>query len=159
MTRFVLLDALQALGPHLDAVVLLGAQAVYLHTGDTEAIVVPTTTDADLALFPVKLMDEPLLKTPFELLGSSWLPTPERGAGASASQSISWSRGTQPQKQSAFCATSHPRGPSSATYRLEPALVDNDAHVIVSFEAADPQKVRLRVAGACRCQHSLAELR
>lgn len=52
LARFVLLDALQALGPHLDAVVLVGAQAVYFHTGNVELIVVPTTTDADLALFP-----------------------------------------------------------------------------------------------------------
>jgi hypothetical protein len=30
--RCVLLDALQALQPHLDAVILVGAQAIYLHT-------------------------------------------------------------------------------------------------------------------------------
>jgi hypothetical protein len=39
LARSVLLDALQALAPHLDAVVLVGAQAVYLHTGDAELIV------------------------------------------------------------------------------------------------------------------------
>jgi hypothetical protein len=63
------LDALQALGPHLDAVVLVGAQAVYLHTGDAEVVVVPTTTDADLALFPAKLMDEPLLEDALRTAG------------------------------------------------------------------------------------------
>jgi hypothetical protein len=34
LARRVLLDALDTLGPHRDAVVLVGAQAVYLHTGD-----------------------------------------------------------------------------------------------------------------------------
>ena len=78
LARSVLLDALQALGPHLDAVVLVGAQAVYLHTGDAELIVVPTTTDADLALFPARLLDEPLLEDAL------------RGAGASVWLSTSW---------------------------------------------------------------------
>lgn len=37
--RGALLDALDALEPHLDAIVLVGAQAVYLHTSDTELAV------------------------------------------------------------------------------------------------------------------------
>ena len=60
--RAVLLDALNALGPHLHAVVLVGAQAVYLHTGDADLAIAPTTPDADLALSPVQLLDEPLLE-------------------------------------------------------------------------------------------------
>ena len=62
LARAVLLDALYALGPHLHAVVLVGAQAVYLHTGDADLAIAPTTTDADLALSPVQLLDEPLLE-------------------------------------------------------------------------------------------------
>lgn len=56
--RRVLLDALESLRPHLDAVVLVGAQAVYLHAplGDPR----PTyTTDADLALDPELLATHP----------------------------------------------------------------------------------------------------
>jgi len=34
-----LLDALEALEPHLDAIVLVGAQAVCLHTSDTDLAV------------------------------------------------------------------------------------------------------------------------
>lgn len=34
--RRVLLDALNALGPHRASVVLVGAQAIYLHVGDGE---------------------------------------------------------------------------------------------------------------------------
>ena len=47
VARCVLLDALTALRTHLDAVVLVGAQAVYLHAGDADLAVAPTTTDAD----------------------------------------------------------------------------------------------------------------
>lgn len=56
--RRVLLDALDSLRPHLDAIVLVGAQAVYLHAplGDPR----PTyTTDADLALNPELLATHP----------------------------------------------------------------------------------------------------
>jgi hypothetical protein len=57
--RRALLDALQALQSHIDALVLVGAQAVYLHTGDGELPVSPTTTDADLAINATLLSDDP----------------------------------------------------------------------------------------------------
>ena len=69
LARSVLLDALGALDRHLDALVLVGAQAVYFHTGDAELIVVATTTDADLALDPAKLLDEPLLEDALRAAG------------------------------------------------------------------------------------------
>ena len=50
--RSVLLDALDGLGPHRDALVLVGAQAVYLHAHEADFATAPTTTDADLALVP-----------------------------------------------------------------------------------------------------------
>ena len=53
--RRALLDALDALEPHLDAIVLVGAQAVYLHTADTELAVAEYTTHADLAVAPCRL--------------------------------------------------------------------------------------------------------
>lgn len=59
--RGALLDALDALEPHLDAIVLVGAQAVYLHTSDTELAVAEYTTDADLAVAPGDLADSPLI--------------------------------------------------------------------------------------------------
>jgi len=59
--RRALLDALDALEPHLDAIVLVGAQAVYLHTADTELAVAEYTTHADLAVAPGDLADSPLI--------------------------------------------------------------------------------------------------
>ena len=49
--RCVLLNAADALAAHLDSVVLVGAQAVYLHTGETElfdaaAPIPPTPTSS-----------------------------------------------------------------------------------------------------------------
>ena len=61
LARRVLLDALETLGPHREAIVLVGAQALYLHTGHVEFAVAPYTTDADLAVNPETLADGPLL--------------------------------------------------------------------------------------------------
>ncbi len=50
--RRVLLDALTALQPHIGAIVLIGAQAVYLRTAGRLSTYQPFTTDADLARSP-----------------------------------------------------------------------------------------------------------
>jgi hypothetical protein len=59
--RTALLDALVALEPHLDAVVLVGAQAIYLHAGEADLNVAEYTTDADFSISPGQLADSPLL--------------------------------------------------------------------------------------------------
>lgn len=59
LARRVLLDALDALGDQRDAVVLVGAQAIYLHTGDTDLAVAPFTTDGDVAINPEKTSGRP----------------------------------------------------------------------------------------------------
>jgi hypothetical protein len=59
LARQVLLDALEALGSHRDAVVLVGAQAVYLHVGSAGIAVAPFTTDGDLAIDPGLLAEAP----------------------------------------------------------------------------------------------------
>lgn len=45
--RRALLDASDALSPHLDSIVLVGAQAIYLHTGAAELSFAEFTVDAD----------------------------------------------------------------------------------------------------------------
>lgn len=60
--RRALLDALDAVSDHMDAVVLVGAQAIYLHTGEGDLAVAPFTTDGDLALDPSRLGRTPLLE-------------------------------------------------------------------------------------------------
>lgn len=57
--RRVLLDALFALAPHSSAVIVAGAQAIYLRTGDADFAIAPFTVDSDLALDPTLLSDEP----------------------------------------------------------------------------------------------------
>ena len=67
--RRVLLDALEALGIHRKALVLVGAQAIYLQIGEGDQAVAPYTTDADLAIDPERLGDEPALTKALEESG------------------------------------------------------------------------------------------
>ena len=56
-----MLDVLDVLGPHLKSVILVGAQAIYIHTGEAEFAISPFTYDADLAIDPFKLAASPRL--------------------------------------------------------------------------------------------------
>jgi hypothetical protein len=56
--RTALLDAADALAPHLDSIVLVGAQAIYLHTGAAALVVAEFTSDADFSVEPALLSDE-----------------------------------------------------------------------------------------------------
>jgi len=76
--RKALLDVLDVLGPHIKSVILVGAQAIYVHTGDAEFAVSPFTYDADLAINPGELADAPRLielmrKAEFSLTGQPGL--------------------------------------------------------------------------------------
>ena len=48
--RGVLLDALDALGEQREALILAGAQAIYIHTGAADLAVAEFTTDGDLVV-------------------------------------------------------------------------------------------------------------
>ena len=61
--RETLLDAVEALGPHSSAVILVGAQAVYVHTEseDESFAISPFTRDTDIVLDPELLEDSPAI--------------------------------------------------------------------------------------------------
>ena len=78
--RRVLLDAAVALENHLDSLVLVGAQAVYHHTGSADLNVPLMTTDADFAVNTRELADAPEIGgvlraagfTPVRIPGTGW---------------------------------------------------------------------------------------
>lgn len=149
LARSVLLDALQALSPHLDALVLVGAQAVYLHTGDAELIVAPTTTDADLALHPAKLLDEPLLEDALRVAGFELGANPGawRGRhGVAVDLMVPEALSGGSSRRSARLPIHGDRA-ARRTTGLEAALIDNELHDIRALDGQDPRAVRLRVAG------------
>jgi len=69
IARAVLLDALEALREHQPAIILVGAQAVYLHTGASEITVAAYTFDGDLVVDPALLNDVPLIEQVMRAVG------------------------------------------------------------------------------------------
>lgn len=76
MARMGLLDALEALESHLDALIIIGAQAVYLHTGAMEIALAEFTTDGDVAVDPDLLSSDPLVEEAMRAAGFSPDPRP-----------------------------------------------------------------------------------
>lgn len=64
--RGVLLDALDALGEQREALILAGAQAIYIHTGAADVAVAEFTSDADLVVVPDQLKAHPRLSDAME---------------------------------------------------------------------------------------------
>ncbi len=145
--RRILLDALEALERHLESVVLVGAQAIYLHTGAGDAAVTLYTKDADVVLDPVHLREVPLLET--AMRGGGFSPTGEPGR---------WIKGEIPIDLMVPEALAGPGrrgadlGPHGRTVArrargLEGALVDRSVREIGPLDGADPRRFRVAVAG------------
>ena len=84
--RRVLLDALEALD-HLPSLILVGAQAVYHHTGDADLNVPLMTTDADLAIDTHGLADVPEIGPSCAARASFPAPTSAIGSPPATSRS------------------------------------------------------------------------
>lgn len=150
--RDALLDALDALRDHRESVVVIGAQAIYLHTGGAATPVAEATKDSDLAIDVRRLADQPLIDAAmhaadFELdktknQPGAWispdgipvdLMVPETLAGGSGSR-----------------AATHPPHDRRALRRatgLEAALVDYQPMQIRALHDGDDRAIVANVAG------------
>lgn len=149
--RRALLDALDALGEQRVAVALVGAQAVYLHTGDAALAVAPYTTDADLALNPALLVAEPALAE--ALARGGFVPEPGNvGIWRSTREEVTVDF-LVPEAQSGRgrCSASLPEPHGNRVARrsrgLEGALVEQRQHDIAALEGQDRRKFSIAVAG------------
>ncbi len=158
VARRVLLDALEALKVHRDAITLVGAQAVHLRTAASELTTASYTSDADLGVDPEVLDDEPLLEQTMTAAGFTQGPDPGH-----------WHRpekiGDQieevvvdlmvadtfsgPGSRRSGVIPPHSRGATRRTPGLEPAAVDYDVMAVPSLEPErDGRVLDVRVAGA-----------
>jgi len=80
LARTALLDALEAVGPQREAIILVGAQAIYLHTGAIDLAVPEYTTDADVVIDPKLLRELPELE--LALTSAGFFRGPRVGAWA-----------------------------------------------------------------------------
>jgi hypothetical protein len=146
--RTALLDAADALAEQLDAVVLVGAQAIYLHAGDADFAVAEYTTDADFCVAPADLGDRPLLSESLEAHGFSLREHP--GAWMSpdgipvdlmvpAALAGAGSRGAR--------LGPHGKRAARRAKGLEGALVHRERIRIASLQPGDARTVVMLVAG------------
>lgn len=158
--RRVLLDALQALEAHRAAVILAGAQAIYIRTGEADLAVAPFTSDGDLALDPVELTDEPHLEDAMRGAGFDlWRPTEDHpepgiwqrrvlvdGVPTDVKVDLIVPGGFVAGGRSARLAGHAPRA-ARRIVGLEPVLLDNSVETIMALESGDPRAIEVKVAG------------
>jgi hypothetical protein len=150
--RSALLDALEALTEQRNALVLIGAQAIYIHTGSAPIALPETTKDSDVALDPRVLSDSPLLEEamrranfyrdvenpqPGGWLSATGIPVdllvPEALAGGRGSRSVS--------------IPPHSNHVARRTQGLEAAVVDNATMTIEALDPRDGRSAEMKVAG------------
>lgn len=159
--RRVLLDALDALSPQLDAVVLVGAQAIYIRAGANSLPVSDYTIDGDLTLDPSALLDEPKLEALMQEAGFRLAVkqgSKEPGiwtvevAVADVAADIAVDLivpETIARRRGRRGALDEPHGKLAARkiVGLEAALVDNDLLEISALNPIDTRSTTVRVAG------------
>ncbi len=149
VARKVLLDALQALGSQRVAVVLCGAQAVYLRTGEADFAVSPFTADADLAVRPEILLDIPTLRDAME--GGGFRLTDQPGIwkntdNVAVDLLVADAQGGT-GRRGARLGAAHGNDVARKVKGLEAATVDRGAMKIAALDPADPRVFEVEVAG------------
>lgn len=154
----MLLDALDALAQHREAVIVAGAQAVYLHTGDAGLSVAPYTTDGDVALNPAVLGQLPELSRTMTDAGfvhasrgepGVWIASAEvRGehVGIPVDLIVPETVASPAGRRSARLA-GHDKRAARKVPGLEAALIDNAWTTIGSLSSQDRRVLESRVAG------------
>lgn len=156
LARRVLLDALEALGAQRNALILVGAQAIYLHTGPAGLAIPEYTTDADIGIDPQFLSDTPLLGEAFQAAG--FHPAGTDVGSWSAKRRLS---GNDVEIMVDLLVPSSVGGPGRRGARLgahgskvarkvkglEAALIDKNEKTVSSLEPSDRRTYQVAVAG------------
>jgi hypothetical protein len=159
IARRVLLDALEALGAHRDAIVLVGAQAIYLRVGEADLAIAPFTTDGDLAIDPAVLATIPPLET--ALMSAGFVPKTKDSVGIwitkrTTSQqvetdiavdllvpaSVSPGSGRRAARLPGHDVRAARRVPG-----LDGAIIDVDVMKLAALETSDARSFEIRVGG------------
>jgi hypothetical protein len=140
-------DALDALGSHRKAVVLVGAQAIYQRIGEGELLVAPFTSDGDLALNPSVLDDEPILAEALQVAGFALAVKPGTWAREEVQidRLVPSSLGGAGRRSARF----GPHGTEVARKAkgLEAAFIDNSVVTLTALDPADTRTIEVAVAG------------
>ena len=148
--RRTLLDVLEALKAHLDAIVLVGAQAIYQFTGDSDLPIAEFTTDADLSINPQLLASTPLLMQAMKDANFTQVEDQLRWKSASGvfvDLMVPEALAEGTSRRSVTNLAEH--GPMSArrTRGLEASLEDRERKIIQALEVSDIRTFEIWVAG------------
>jgi hypothetical protein len=149
LARRALLDALDALGPQRKAVILCGAQAIYLHIGEADFAVSPYTTDADLMLTPGRLSRDPPLAAVLEEAGFRSTSQPgiwHSRDGIEVDLLVPEALGGG-GRRGARLGPPHGDRVARKVRGLEGVLADNAIMQIGSLEPGDHRRFKIAVAG------------
>lgn len=156
-TRSALLDAVDALGAHRAAVIVVGAQAVYLQTGHATVALAELTRDSDLAIDPRLLGEDPRIEQAMSSAGFTRHPDPSRRQPGAWFSPCGIEVDLMVPEQLAGAATGrsgrgarippHAKDAARRARGLEAALVDRAEMTVESLTAADPRRHTVRVAG------------
>jgi hypothetical protein len=150
--RAALLDALGALQPHLHAVVVIGAQAIYLHTGGAVVALAETTKDSDIALDTRVLSDTPLLEDAMHQAGfhldpsfpqpGSWLNDDGIPVDLMVPDSLAGAIGRRGAR-----IPPHSKHAARRATGLEAAVVDHAPMHVAALDPSDSRICKVNVAG------------
>jgi hypothetical protein len=146
--RGALLDAAEALEQHHDALVVIGAHAVYLRVPENDLAVAPMTSDADIGLNPQLLAARPLLAD--DMLAAGFTPGAQPGIWESPSGPVVDLIVPEALAGSGRrAARLDPHGKLTArrAVGIEGCLIDNDQMTIAALDPTDSRTVHLAVAG------------
>lgn len=155
--RTVLLDVLEALGSQREAIILVGAQAIYMHTEDGGITgFAPYTTDADLALAPSRLADEPHLEklledANFEQKGDPgiwWKTIVIDGTPTDVEVDIMVPEHfAPPGGRRSVRLPPHDKMIARKAIGLEGSILDQDLMKVAALDRTDSRQFTIRVAG------------
>lgn len=148
--RRALLDALEALGPHRAALVLVGAQAIYLHTGEADLAVALFTKDGDLVIDPARLTPNPRLEDAMRRGGFELSAQPgiwrSRASAAEIDLLVPEAVAGTGGRRGARLEGHAPRA-ARKVHGLEGALVDRAPRRLEALDLTDPRSIEVNVAG------------
>ena len=156
-SRSAMLDALEALGPHLRSIIVIGAHAIYLREPATSVALAPVTRDSDLAIDPRDLASAPKLEEAMRRAGFA------QDADGVQSQPGVWLRragdelhGVDLMVREAFAGAGgrrtvrlppHDHRAARRASGLEGVLVDNDFLQVGAIAPEDERTLQVLVAG------------
>jgi hypothetical protein len=147
--RSALLDALVALRAHRDALVLVGAQAVYLYTGDTDVAIATATKDSDIAVVPHRLANDPVLDEAMSAAGFHQNLDGEQGKWLTAGGipvELLVPAGLQPGTTRGARIPPHDKRAARRVPGLEAAAVEHRTMTVSALDPYDLRTERVNVA-------------